>query len=114
MNNVSRFVTFFYGLAFVVAGFVNYINSDRVEYAIWGTATALLLLASLEALKSKPNRWYLYMATVSLILSSLFLNKFAHNHDVALTGGLFFASFVTFVIISLSWFENKRKTHKEE
>lgn len=108
MNNVSRFIIIVYAFLFVLAGILETKNTGSTSSFYFGVTTASIFLLTLIIFKDKPNQGYLYIASVTLILSILFLNNYSKEFIFYPSGVMFMASITSFIITGLSWLRDKK------
>lgn len=108
MNNISKFISTVYALLIFGGGVMGYIKASSVVSFVIGTLTGILVVAALKISEDDPNSGYLYVSSISLVLSGFFFFRFVNSGYGFMPGGLMFMiSMVTFIITGLSWIKNK-------
>lgn len=104
MSNVSKFISLVYAVLLIVGGTIAYIKVKSLISLVTGVISGILVLISLLIGKKSARAGYLYIASISLCLSFVFLLRYFSTHTFVPGGLLFLFSITTFVITGLGFF----------
>ena len=108
MNEISKFVSYIYGVLLVVGGLMGYLQAHSNISLIMGIVSGALVLFAIKMGSKNPQTGYLFIAAISLILSIFSLMRFKVTQAFFPMGFLLVLSATTFAVVALSFMQKKK------
>ena len=94
----------------LVAGFVSFFKAKNIFSILGGIIASTLILLTIKIGKKNANAGYLYIAALTLLLSTYFGIKYALNSSLLPYALMLILSAVTFAAAGFSWIlDNEKK-----
>ena len=107
MNQISILISNAYGALLVVGGIMGYMKAHSKISLLTGLISGILVQFACQIGKKKPKEGYLFVSTISLILSVFFCMRFAKTHAFMPSGLMLILSAITLAIVGISFLKEK-------
>ncbi len=99
MSSLLNFMTIFYAIMLFVGGGIGYIKAHSKLSLITGSISCLFVLLALKIQEKNPKSGFLFLASISLVLSVFFLKRFLKAYAFMPGGLMFILSLLIFVVV---------------
>ena len=105
---MSTLISTVYGILLIAGGLMGFIKAHSKMSLLIGGISGFLVLLACNIGSKDPKAGYLFIATISMILSVLFLQRFVIHYAFFPAGFMLILSTTTCAVTALSYIKRKK------